>query len=99
MERALRNRLLFGTVMLAALAGVLWLDWAFESWTRDWMNRRYGLAHGVGGLGLAIMLAIITPLANPSKVSSKRRLTSRVKKTPAAPSAVTPHVNNVAKKA
>lgn len=63
MERALRNRLIFGTVMLTALAGVLWLDWAFESWTRDWLNRRYGVSHGVGGLGLAIMLALITPLA------------------------------------
>jgi phosphatidate cytidylyltransferase len=63
MEPALRNRLFFGTLMLASLAGVLWLDWAFEQWTRPFMERRFDVDHGIGGLGLLLLLMVITPLA------------------------------------
>jgi phosphatidate cytidylyltransferase len=63
MEPALRNRLLFGSIMLASLFGVLWLDWAFEQWTRPWMHGRYGVNYGVGGLGILLLLMVITPLA------------------------------------
>ena len=42
---------------------------------------------------LTVIAAIITPHANPSSVSSSFRLTSCVRNTDAAPSAVTPHVN------
>ena len=45
------------------------------------------------------LAAIMMPAANPSMASSSRLLTSRVRKTPAAPSAVTPQVKRVARRA
>ena len=45
------------------------------------------------------LAAIITPAANPSDRSSSRRLTCDVKKTVAAPSAVTPQVKSDATRA
>jgi phosphatidate cytidylyltransferase len=63
MERTLRNRLLFGSLMLIALFALLWLDAAAEVWTAPWMRERFHLRHGVGGIGLLIILFLILPLA------------------------------------
>jgi hypothetical protein len=45
------------------------------------------------------LAAIITPAAKPSIASNTLRFTALVKKTPARPRAVSPHVNSVAKSA
>jgi phosphatidate cytidylyltransferase len=63
MQRALRNRLTFGPLMLAALGGMLWLDHAAQLWTADWMLRRYNVPEGVGGIGILLMLGMLLPLA------------------------------------
>lgn len=66
MERALKNRLTFGSMMLAGLFFLLWLDSAVERWTRTWMinsHRDNPVHHGLGGVGLLIVLMIILPLA------------------------------------
>ncbi len=68
MERSLRNRLTFGPLMLAALAALLWLDYAFQEWTRtsprtqNWI-RHHDQPYGVGGVGLLILLLLILPTA------------------------------------
>lgn len=63
MERALRNRLLFGSLMLLGLFGLLWLDDAAEHWTRPWMLKRFNVHHGVGGLGIMAILLLLLPSA------------------------------------
>ncbi|HYO10271.1 MAG TPA: phosphatidate cytidylyltransferase [Tepidisphaeraceae bacterium] len=63
MERALRNRLTFGPIMLVGLFLLLWLDDAIEMWTKGWMRERYGMQQGVGGVGLLVLLAVILPIA------------------------------------
>ena len=66
MEKALKNRLTYGSIMLLGLFLLLWLDDQAQRWTRHWMESRYASENfrgGVGGLGLLILLAIILPLA------------------------------------
>ena len=63
MERALRNRLVFGSLMLLGLFGLLWLDWAAERWTRPWMRSHYHVHYGIGGIGLMIILLLMMPAA------------------------------------
>ncbi|MEA2707833.1 MAG: phosphatidate cytidylyltransferase [Phycisphaerales bacterium] len=63
MERSLRNRLTYGPIMLAGLFALLWLDHAAQRWTAPWMQQRFGIAEGVGGIGLMILLAMLMPLA------------------------------------
>ena len=66
MEAALRNRLTFGSLMLAGLFCLLWLDNAVEKWTRPWMmswHRDHPINHGLGGVGLLILLLIVLPIA------------------------------------
>ena len=66
MERALRNRLTFGPIMLLGLFLLLWFDGEAQRWTRHWMEMRYqayDFRGGVVGIGLLIILAIILPLA------------------------------------
>jgi len=63
MERALRNRLTFGPLMLAALFLLLWLDGKAQVWTRAWMLQHFGVGGGVGGIGILVLLAIVLPLA------------------------------------
>ena len=63
MERTLRNRLFFGSLMLIGLFALLWLDAKAESWTAPWMQEHFHLQHGVGGIGLLIILLLMLPLA------------------------------------
>jgi len=60
MEKALRNRLTFGSLMLAALLALLWFDHAAQNWTRQ---HGYNLPNGIGGFGLLIILSILLPPA------------------------------------
>jgi len=59
MERALRNRLTFGPLMLGGLLLLLWLDHHAELWTAG----RGDLQRGFAGLGLLSLLLIILPPA------------------------------------
>jgi phosphatidate cytidylyltransferase len=62
MERSLRNRFTFGSMMLAGLFGLLDLD----SWTEAHTHGRVhdaGQRWGIGGVGLLILLMIILPPA------------------------------------
>src|SRR5688500_13257736 len=63
MEPALRNRLTFGPMMLAGLGLLLWFDHMAEVWTLPWMRDRYGVDHGVCGIGLLVLLLGVLPLA------------------------------------
>jgi phosphatidate cytidylyltransferase len=66
MEPALRNRLTFGSLMLAGLFFLLWLDSTVEQRTRKWMmdsHTENPVKYGIGGVGLLILLLIILPLA------------------------------------
>ena len=58
MEQSLKNRLKFGTLMLIALFLLLWLDHAAQSWT---LGGR--VKNGLGGVGIVILLLLITPSA------------------------------------
>lgn len=60
MEQALKNRLTYGPMMLAALLGLLLLDHYVQRWTA---TAGYNGGRGVGGTGLATILAIVVPLA------------------------------------
>ncbi len=57
MEKALRNRLTLGPLMLAFLFGVLWLDHAIESWTLH-----AGFNQGIRGAGVTVLLLLVLPL-------------------------------------
>ncbi len=67
MEPALRNRLTYGPMMIAALSLLLWLDEAIEGWTRNWhwFTQITGepIPHGVQGVGLIVLLLIVAPIA------------------------------------
>jgi phosphatidate cytidylyltransferase len=63
MERTLRNRLFFGSIMLAVLFALLWLDARAERWTRGWMWEHYHRPYGIGGIGLMIILLLLMPAA------------------------------------
>lgn len=63
MERTLRNRLLFGSLMLLGLFALLWFDAAAERWTQPWMWRHYQLHYGIGGLGIMAILLLMLPAA------------------------------------
>jgi phosphatidate cytidylyltransferase len=69
MQQALRNRLIYGTMMMAALLALLYLDYAVEAHTQGWVTipasaqsaqpRQFGLA----GVGLLLLLIFLLPLA------------------------------------
>jgi phosphatidate cytidylyltransferase len=66
MESALKNRLTFGSLMLAGLFCLLWLDNAIEQWTKPWMmswHRDHPVNHGVAGVGLLVLLLLLLPIA------------------------------------
>jgi phosphatidate cytidylyltransferase len=62
MQPALRNRLIFGTLMLIGLGLLLWVDHMVEIWTMGWQIRR-GEPHGIAGVGLLVLLLLALPLA------------------------------------
>src|SRR5207249_1161328 len=60
MEKALRNRLTFGPIMIAALLGLLWLDHVAEGWTTGRGTETADhIRYGIGGIGLLVLLIII----------------------------------------
>src|SRR5882724_6536345 len=63
MERTLRNRLFFGSLMLIGLFGLLWLDDVIDRSTRHWMEAHFGVKYGIGGAGLMIVLLLMLPAA------------------------------------
>jgi phosphatidate cytidylyltransferase len=60
MDQSLKNRLTFGPLMLLGLFALLWLDYAAQKWTQNW----YGLPNGIGGVGVTLLMLIITPSAS-----------------------------------
>ncbi len=58
MERALRQRLTYGPLMLAALCLLLWIDHLIQEWTTLWHP-----PFGVSGVGLLAVLLLILPAA------------------------------------
>jgi phosphatidate cytidylyltransferase len=60
MERSLKNRLTWGSVMLAVLFGLLALDHLIQAWTAD---ADWNAGRGIGGVGLLACLALVIPLA------------------------------------
>ena len=63
MDAALRNRLTFGPIMLAAALGVLWFDHWFEGYTAGRIGGLAGPGRGLAGVGLALILCVVSPLA------------------------------------
>ena len=49
--------------MLLGMCALLWFDAAAERSTRPFMRNHFGINHGIGGIGLMIILLIILPLA------------------------------------
>lgn len=62
MEKALKNRLTYGPLMLAALFLLLWLDNAIQHWTLDRVVDN-GHPVGIAGVGLLVLLLLILPIA------------------------------------
>ncbi len=58
MDKALRNRLTFGPLMLAGLGLILWFDYAAQIWTKSAEHPR-----GIAGLGVLLLLLILLPPA------------------------------------
>jgi len=74
MEKALRNRLAYGSLMLAGLFLLLWLDQRIELWTGNLRYRVmaigcHGYFHGIAGVGLLILLLLILPPATMEMAS------------------------------
>jgi phosphatidate cytidylyltransferase len=63
MERTLKNRLAYGSLMLLGMFALLWFDAAAERSTRPLMRNHFGINHGIGGIGLMIILLLILPAA------------------------------------
>jgi phosphatidate cytidylyltransferase len=62
MERALRNRLTFGPIMLATLIASLWLDHQVQILTMSAVGSPWR-SHGLAGVGILALLLILTPIA------------------------------------
>jgi phosphatidate cytidylyltransferase len=66
MQQALRNRLTYGSLMLAALLALLYLDHWIELETQGWVkapDEHPGPSFGLSGLGLLVLLFFLLPLA------------------------------------
>ncbi|HEX2972252.1 MAG TPA: phosphatidate cytidylyltransferase [Tepidisphaeraceae bacterium] len=62
MERALRNRLTFGPIMLGILIALLWLDYKIQIWTTGSLGV-LPRTQGMAGVGLLTLLLIVLPIA------------------------------------
>lgn len=60
MEQSLKNRLTWGPVMLLGLFALLSLDHFVQVWTKQ---AGWNGGHGIGGVGLVTILAVVIPLA------------------------------------
>ncbi|HZZ42509.1 MAG TPA: phosphatidate cytidylyltransferase [Tepidisphaeraceae bacterium] len=58
MEQSLKNRLKYGSMMMAFMVAGLWFDHAAQRWTRS-----PELPYGVGGIGLLALLLFVAPIA------------------------------------
>ncbi len=66
MQQSLRNRLTYGSLMLAALLGLLYLDYWIEQNTQGWVKRPNlspPQTYGLGGVGLLFAMILLLPLA------------------------------------
>jgi phosphatidate cytidylyltransferase len=66
MQDALRHRLTYGTLMMAGLLGLLYLDHWVEDATRGWVKWPYlqpREGYGIAGVGLTVLLFLLMPLA------------------------------------
>lgn len=63
MERALKNRLFFGSIMLIALMLLLWADDFLQRATQGWHVAGQVMPRGIGGIGLTILLLAMLPPA------------------------------------
>jgi phosphatidate cytidylyltransferase len=63
MERALRNRLISGSIMLTALLLLLWADDYLQRATRGWVVDGQRMDTGIGGIGLIVLLLAMLPPA------------------------------------
>jgi phosphatidate cytidylyltransferase len=63
MDTSLRNRLTLGPILLAFLLGVLAIDWWIERATAEWAIANLKTQRGIAGAGLAVLLAVVAPLA------------------------------------
>jgi phosphatidate cytidylyltransferase len=63
MERALKNRLISGSIMLTALLLLLGADQYLQIATRGWIVRGQRMSDGIGGIGLTVLLLALLPPA------------------------------------
>src|SRR5580658_7050797 len=63
MQEALRNRLTFGPLMLAALLLMLWLDNWVEQHTQGWVTSyNHRRSYGLAGVGIFLTMMVVLPL-------------------------------------
>ena len=63
MERVLKNRLFYGSIMLAVLLLLLWADNYLQNATRGWTVDGQRMDTGIGGIGLTVLLLAMLPSA------------------------------------
>ncbi|HWB53825.1 MAG TPA: phosphatidate cytidylyltransferase [Tepidisphaeraceae bacterium] len=63
MERALKNRLIFGSIMLTVVLVLLGADEYLQLATRGWIVRGQRMTDGIGGIGLTVLLLAALPPA------------------------------------
>ena len=62
MQEALRNRLTYGPLMMAALLLMFWADNWIEVHTRGWVVGPRGATYGLSGVGIFLALMLVLPL-------------------------------------
>jgi phosphatidate cytidylyltransferase len=62
MQQSLRQRLTYGTLMMAVLLALLYLDYWIEQSTRGWVRTATG-DFGLAGVGVLLLMIFLLPLA------------------------------------